>query len=137
MVGGATLVALLFGLSGKTPAQYLVSTPEATFAGAVAVWVIAIPFILNVNNVSGWCFWLYLGIGSIFVPIIVFAGLLALYIKYATLFSHDQNTAKILSTLILLGILATPSSAGTLTYLLLLQNSQESGLKRMNQPAVD
>jgi hypothetical protein len=137
MVGGATLVGLLFGLADKTPAQYFVSTPGVSFAGAFAVWVIAIPLILLVNNVSGWRLWLYLGIGSISVPIIVFVGLLALYIKYPTQLGHAQITAKILATLILLGIFAIPSSAGALTYLLLLQKAQKSAQRRMNLPSVE
>ena len=137
ILGGATLVGLLFGLAGKTPLQNLVSTPEATFAGAVAVWVIAIPLVLKVNNVSGWRFWLYLGIGSISVPIVVFVGLLALYIKYPAQLGHIQNTAKILTSLILLGIFAIPSSAGALTYLLLLQKAQKSAQKRMNLLSVE
>ena len=137
MVGGATLVALLFGLAVKTPPQDLVSTPEFTFASAVACWIIAIPLTLKVNNVSGWRFWLYLGIGSSSVPIIVFVGLLVLFIKYAALFGHDQNAAVILVTLIALGIFAIPSSAETLTYLLLLRKAQKSALKRMSLAAID
>ena len=34
------------------------------FAAAVAGWVVAIPLNLKMNNVSGWRFWLYLGIGQ-------------------------------------------------------------------------
>jgi hypothetical protein len=137
MVGGAALVALLFGLADKTPAQNLVSTPEVTFAGAVAGWVIAIPLILKVNNASGWRFWLYLGIGSSSAPIIVFVGLLVLFIKYPPQSGHAQNTAVILVTLILLGIFVIPSFVGTLTYLLLLRKDQISALKRMNLAALD
>ena len=135
MVGNATLVALLFGLADKTPAQNLVSTPLVTFAGAVAGWIIAIPLILKINNVSGWRFWLYLGIGSSSGPIIVFVGLLALFIKYPT-FGHAQNTALIFVILIAIGIFAIPFFVGTLTYLLLLRKARISALKRMNLAAL-
>ena len=110
MVGNATLVALLFGLADKTPAKNLVSTPVVSSAAAVAGWIIAIPLILMINNVSGWRFWLYLGIGSSSGPIIVFVGLLLPFIKHATGFGHAQNAAVILVTLITLGIFRSPSS---------------------------
>jgi hypothetical protein len=136
MVGNATLVALLL-LGNKTPAQNLVWTPMVTFAGAVAGWIIAIPLILKVNNVSGWRFWLYLGIGSSSGPIVVFVALLVPFIKYATRFGHAQNTAVIVVTLIALGFFAIPFFVGTLTYLLVLRKAQISALRRMNLATVD
>jgi hypothetical protein len=137
MVGDATLVALLFGLADKTPAKNLVSTPVVSFAAAVAGWIIAIPLILMINNVSGWRFWLYLGIGSSSGPIIVFVGLLVPSIKYMTRSGHVQYTAVILVTLIALGFVVIPFFVGTLTYLLWLRKAQISALKRMNLDAVD
>jgi len=107
------------------------------FAAAVACWIVAIPLILKINNVSGWRFWLYLGMGTSSGPIIVFVALLVPFIKRATQIDRTQNTAVAFVTLITLGFFAIPFFVGTLTYLLWLRKAQKSVLKGMNLAAVD
>jgi hypothetical protein len=133
MVGTATFASLL-GIGSGIPT---VGGTLVMFAAAVAGWIVAIPFILKVNNVSGWRFWLYLGIGSSPGPIIVFIEILVPFIKHATRFGDVQNTAVIFITLMSLGLFAIPFFIGTLTYLLWLRKAQISALKRMNLAAVD
>jgi hypothetical protein len=105
-------------------------------AAAVAGWVVAIPFILKINNVSGWRFWLYLGIGSSPGPIIVFVEILVPFIKYAIrIGTPNKNVAFV--TLMTLGLFAIPFFIGTLAYLLWLRKAQTSVLKRTNLASVD
>lgn len=130
IVGAATFIAL--GPTGWTAGGIFV-----TFGAAVASWIVAIPVILKVNNLSGWRFGLYLGIGSSSGPIIAFLTLLVPFIRQATRIGHTQNTAVAFVTLIALGLFAIPFFVGTLTYLLWLRKAQESVLKGMNLAAVD
>ncbi len=133
MVGTATFATLL-AISTGNPT---VGGTLVMFAAAIAGWIVAIPLILKINNVSGWRFWLYLGIGSSSGPIIVSLALLVPFIKHATRIGHTQNTAVAFVTLITLGLFAIPFFVGTLTYLLWLRKTQKSVLKRMNLAAVD
>lgn len=137
MVGNITFVALIFGLADKTPSvKNFVSTPIVTFAAALAGWIIAIPLILMINNISGWRFWLYLGIGTSSGPIIVFAGLLGPTFRYM-IRSGDQITAAIYVTVIALGFVVIPFFVGTLTYLLWLRKAQIGALKQVNLNGVN
>jgi hypothetical protein len=133
MVGTATFATVL-GVSSGHPT---VGGTFVMFAAAVAGWIVAIPLIFKINNVSGWRFWLYLGIGSLSGPIIAFVALLVPFIKHATRIGHAQNSAVAFVTLITLGLFAIPFFVGTLTYLLWLRKAQTSVLKRINLAAVD
>jgi hypothetical protein len=101
------------------------------FAETFAVWILAIPLILTINNVSRWRFWLYLGIGTSPGPIFVFISVLLPVIHRATRIGHPQATAVAFVTLIALGVFAIPFFVGTLAYLLWLRRAQKSVLKRM------
>lgn len=132
LVGAATF-AIVLGISSGRP-----TTVAGTFvmlAAAVAGWTVAIPLILKINNVSGWRFWLYLGIGSGSLPIIVFLVILVPFIKHSIQSGHTPNTAFV--TLITLAFFAIPVFVGTLTYLLWLRKAQKSVLKQTNLAAVD
>lgn len=132
MVGAATFATVL-GVSSGHPT---VRGTLVMFAAAVAGWIVAIPLILRINDVSGWRFWLYLSIGSSPGPIIVFVAILVPVIKNATRIGHAQNTAVAFVTLVTLGLFAIPFFVGTLTYLLWLRKAQTTVLKR-NLAAVD
>jgi len=133
MVGIATFATVL-GVSSGHPT---VAGTFVMFATAVAGWIVAIPSILKINNVSGWRFWLYLGTGSLSGPIILFVALLVPFIRHATRIGHTQNTAVTFVTLIALGLFTIPFFVGTATYLLWLRNAQTSVLKRIDLAAVD
>ena len=105
------------------------------FAAAVAGWIVAIPLILKINNVSGWRFWLYLGIGSSPGPTIVFVELLVPFIRDAIRIGPPSKNVAFL-TLVTLGLFPIPFFVGTLAYLLWLRKAQTSVLKR-NLAAVD
>lgn len=128
LVGTATF-AILLGISTRNPS---VGGTFVMFAAAVAGWIVAIPLILRINNVSGWRFWLYLGIGTSTGPTIVFLALLVPFIKRAIQIDHTQNSAVAIVTLIALGLFAIPFFVGSLTYLLCLRKAQTSVLKRMS-----
>ena len=121
MVGTATFATVL-GVSSGHPAA---GGTFVMFGAAIACWMIAIPVILMIKNISGWRFWLYLGIGSCCGPIIVFVEILVPFIRHAT---HTQNSAVGFVTLITLGLFAIPFFVGSLTYLLWLRKAQTSVL---------
>ena len=130
---GTAVFATVLGVGSGHP------TVRGTFvmlAAAVAGWIVAIPFILQINNVSGWRFWLYLGIGSSPGPIIVFVKVLVPVIKDAIrIGTPTKNVAFV--TLVTLGLFAIPFFVGTLTYLLWLRKAQTSVLKRTNLASAD
>ena len=113
ILGTAIFATLLWGLASRTPG--VVGT-TVIFAAAVAGWIIAIPLILIINDISGWRFWLYLGMGTSSGPILVFATILVPFIKHAM---HNHTPASAVSSVILttLGLFAIPFFVGTLTYL--------------------
>src|SRR5579863_4278083 len=133
MVGSATFVAFLAAGSGKNP------TTEGTlviFGAGVAAWIVAIPLVLRIKNVSGWRFWLYLGTGSSYGPIIFFGWLLVPFIKRES--GQAPNAAVIFVTLVAFGIFAIPFFVGTLTYLLWLRKAQKNALRPMDlAPSTD
>src|ERR1700722_10768707 len=132
MVGTATFATVL-GVGSGHP------TVRGTFgmlAAAVACWIIAIPFILKINNVSGWRFWLYLGIGSSPGPIFVFVEILVPVIKNLIRIGTPTKNVAFL-TLVTLGLFAIPFFVGTLAYLLWLRKAQTSVLKRTNLASVN
>jgi hypothetical protein len=131
MVGTATF-AIVLGASSGHPA-----TVEGTivmFAAAVAGWIVAIPLILKIDEVSGWRFWLYLGIGTSSGPIIVLLTFLVPFFRHV---APVPNNVVAFMTVIKLGLCAIPFFVGTLTYLLWLRKAQKGVLKRMNMVAVD
>ena len=135
VIVGTAIFAAVLGVSSGHPTSG--GGTFVMFAAAVAGWIVAIPLILKINNVSGWRFWLYLGTGSSSGPIIVFVELLVPFIKHAARTGQAQNTAVGFVTLITLGLFAIPFFVGTLTYLLWLRNAQTIVLKRIHRAAVD
>ena len=133
MLGAATFATVL-GVSSGHPT---VGGTFVMFAAAIAGWIVAIPLILKINDVSGWRFSLYLAIGSGSGPIIGFVALLVLFTKYPLRIGHAQNAAVAFLALVALWFFAVPTSVGTLTYLLWLRRAQTSVLKRINIAAVD
>jgi hypothetical protein len=102
------------------------------FSFGIAGWVIAIPLVLKVNNISGWRFWLYLGIGGSYGPIILFFWFLLPGMRHVT-----QSVPVLFLTLIMmLGVLAVPFFVGTLAYLLWLRKAQKSAMRRMELATV-
>lgn len=130
-VAFATLLCISSGSSAGVGGTLVI------FGAAITGWIVSIPLILRINNVSGWRFWLYLGIGTSPGPILVFVLVLVPFIQRAIRIYHAQNTAVAFVTFIGLGLVAIPFFVGTLTYLLWLRQAQRNLLKRMNLIAVN
>lgn len=122
-VGSAGFAALTMLFLGKSE-DFLESFALGSvliFAVSLSGWVIAIPIILLVNDVAGWRFWLYLGIGTSVAPLIAYAGMILPFLK-SYKGPYDQTSA----ALAVLGFSALISCIATLTHLVLLRRSQKS-----------
>jgi hypothetical protein len=119
------------GKSGEPIESFFVLT-FVIFGVSLAGWLIAIPLILMVNDVSRWRFWLYLGIGSSIGPALAYQGIVLPFLK-SYQGRYDQTPA----VLVMVGISAIISCIAALSYLLLLRRAQTSKLRRMNVTAGD
>lgn len=134
IVGAATLAGLSLLFPGKSddPIGLFFGVTLLIFAVSLAGWLLAIPLIVMVNNVSRWRFWLYLGIGSSIGPILAYLGMVSPFIR-SYKGHYDQTSAM----LVIVGGSAILSCIATLTYLLLLRRAQVSALNRRSLAAVD
>ena len=133
LLGAAALtgLSLLFPGKSEDPIRLFFGVTFLTFAVSLAGWLIAIPLILMVNNVSRWRFWLYLGIGSSIGPFLAYQGMILPCLK-----SYKGHYSQVPAILVMVCSSAILSCIATLSYLLLLRRAQMMPLHRRNQTAV-
>ncbi len=93
-------------------------------------WMLAIPIVLMVRNISGWRFWIYWVLGSCFGPMLVLGIALYSAVRAANFEAFPGNAA---SVVYLAGAI---SCLTTLLYLLLLRRGQTLAMYKMNESAV-
>lgn len=121
LIASAILVGMSLFLPGKAEnlgATFSVAT-IVVFAVSLVGWLIATPLILIINNVSGWRFWLYLGIGSSIGPILAYQGMILPFLR-----SYKGHYSQAPAVIVMLTISALISCIATLSYLLLLRRAQ-------------
>jgi hypothetical protein len=86
---------------------------------SVPGWLLAIPIVLFVRNISGWRFWIYFALGAVFGPALILG--LAFYsaVRAPSFAGFPGNS---MSVVYLAGAISAISS---LVYLLLLRSAQK------------
>jgi hypothetical protein len=127
LFASTTLMGLSLFLPGKTEdlfETFSVGT-AVLFAVSLLGWLIASPLILIINNVSGWRFWLYMGIGSSIGPLLTYQGMILPFLR-----AYKGHYSQAPALLVVLGTSTLLSGLATLSYLLLLRRAQNRYAER-------
>lgn len=123
----AGLSLLLPGTSKASIELFLVATLVVSCV-SLPGWFVALPLILLINNISGWRFWMYLGIGSSIGPVITYVGTIAPFLH-----SYKGHYSQAPTVIVMLGMSAVISCLATASYLLLLRGAQFRTIQRSRQ----
>ena len=114
-----TGLSLLLPGTSKAPIEsFLVITLVISLV-SLQGWLVALPLILLINNISGWRFWMYLGIGSSIGPVITYLGILVPFLD-----SYKGHYSQAPAVIVMLGVSFVISCLATTSYLLLLRGAQ-------------